>query len=149
MNKGHEGAQNVLAAAVGGLAALVPAILLYGFTVDDALIPARYAAHLARGLGYRFNAGGAVTDGGTPLGFPYLLAAFAHDGPLAALGAAKAMGVAAWTIAAAALAVAVRRAGASRWRFGSLVLLAACAPLSAWSAAGMETGIGAALAALS
>jgi hypothetical protein len=139
---------DVLAAAAGGLAALVPALLLYGFMVDDALIPARYAAHLARGLGYRFNPGGAVTDGVTPLGYPYLLAPFARGGPLAALAAAKALGVAAWTVAAAALAVAVRRAGASPWRFGALVLLAASAPLAAWSAAGMETGLATALAAL-
>src|ERR1700734_754220 len=84
----------------GALAALVPALFLRGFTVDDALIPARYAAHLARGLGYRFNAEGPVTDGVTPLGFPFLLAPFARGGPLAALAAAKAIGLATWVLAA-------------------------------------------------
>ena len=54
---------DVAAPAAGALAALLPALALYGFTVDDALIPARYAAHLARGLGYRFNALGSITDG--------------------------------------------------------------------------------------
>jgi hypothetical protein len=139
---------DVLAAAAGALAALVPALLLYGFTVDDALIPARYAAHLARGLGYRFNAGGPVTDGVTPLGFPYLLAPFARQGPLAALASAKAMGVAAWTLAAAVLGAAIGRIGVRRARFGALVLLACSAPLAAWSAAGLETGLAVALGAL-
>jgi hypothetical protein len=137
-----------LVAAAGALAALLPALALYGFTVDDALIPARYAAHLARGLGYRFNALGPITDGVTPLGFPYLLAPFARDGPLAALTAAKALGVGAWTAAAAVLALAVRRAGSSSLRFTALLLVAGSAPLAAWSAAGLETGLAAALGAL-
>src|SRR5262245_10078502 len=98
-------------ASVGALAALVPAIALWGFTVDDALIPARYAAHLAHGFGYRFNASGPVTDGVTPLGWAYLLAPAARGGPLAALYAAKALGLVAWTLAAGALALAVDRAG--------------------------------------
>jgi hypothetical protein len=138
----------VLVATAGAAAALIPALWLYGFTVDDALIPARYAAHLARGLGYRFNAAGPITDGVTPLGFPYLIAPFAAGGPLAALAAAKAMGVAAWTLAAAVLGLAVRRLGTSPLRYGALVLLLGSAPLAAWSAAGLETGIAAALAAL-
>jgi hypothetical protein len=137
-----------LAFTAGVIAALVPALLLRGFTVDDALIPARYATHLARGLGYRFNAGGAVTDGVTPLGFPLLLAPFAKDGPLAALAAAKGMGVIAWTLAAGVLAVAVLRAGTSRLRFAVLAMLACSAPLAAWSVAGLETGLAAALGAL-
>jgi hypothetical protein len=140
--------ETALAAALGAAAALVPALLLRGFTVDDALIPARYAAHLAAGLGYRFNAAGPVTDGVTPLGFPLLLAPFAGGGPLAALAAAKALGVLAWTIGAAVLAVAVRRAGKAPLRFGVIVLLACSAPLAAWSVAGLETGLAAALGAL-
>jgi hypothetical protein len=150
--------ENALVAAAGALAALLPARALRGFTVDDALIPARYAAHLARGLGYRFNAAGPITDGVTPLGFPYLLAPFAKSGPLAALAAAKAIGVTAWVLAAAVLALAVERAGQrdgapapplpSRLRFASLLIVACSAPLAAWSAAGLETGLAAALAAL-
>lgn len=136
-----------LAFAAGALAALVPAIALRGFTVDDALITARYAAHIAAGAGYRFNAGGPVTDGVTPLGFPYLLAPFAQGGPLAALAAAKLMGIAAWTIAAGALGAAI--AGTrSRIGMASLLLVAGSAPLAAWSASGMETGLAAALGAL-
>jgi hypothetical protein len=135
-------------AAAGALAALVPALLLYGFTVDDALITARYAAHVAAGAGYRFNAAGAVTDGVTPLGFPYLLAPFAGGGPLAALAAAKALGLLAWAVAAGALAVAVDRAATARLRFAALLLVALSAPLAAWSVAGMETGVAIALGAL-
>jgi hypothetical protein len=135
-------------AAAGTLCALVPALILRDFTVDDALITARYAHHLARGLGYRFNAAGPITDGVTPLGFPYLLAPFAGSGPLAALAAAKALGLAAWTAAAAVLAVAVDRASTARLRFAALALIACSAPLAAWSVAGMETGVVAALAAL-
>ncbi|MFW5740962.1 MAG: hypothetical protein ACOC1F_11415, partial [Myxococcota bacterium] len=38
---------------------------LRNFTVDDALISARYAFHIASGIGHRFNPQGAVTDGVT------------------------------------------------------------------------------------
>ncbi|MGK3963271.1 hypothetical protein WMF38_03670 [Sorangium sp. So ce118] len=138
----------LLVALVGALSALFPALALSGFTVDDALITARYAHHLARGLGYRFNAAGPVTDGVTPLGWAFVLAPFASGGPLAALAAAKALGVLAWTLAAGALALAVDRTSGRRARFAALLLLPASAPLGAWSAAGMETGVVAALGAL-
>ncbi|MGK3983233.1 hypothetical protein WME99_09350 [Sorangium sp. So ce136] len=138
----------LLVALVGALSALLPALALSGFTVDDALITARYAHHLARGLGYRFNADGPVTDGVTPLGWAFVLAPFASGGPLAALAAAKALGVVAWTLAAGALALAVDRTSGRRARFAALLLLPASAPLGAWSAAGMETGVVAALGAL-
>ncbi len=149
-----------------GVAALVPAIALRGFTVDDALITARYAAHLAAGEGYRLNAGGPVTDGVTPLGFAFLLAPFARGGALAALGWAKVLGIAAWTLASAVLGLAVRRVIAGdRARLegrgvtsprglgvaGALIplaLIATSAPLGAWAASGMETGLVAALGAL-
>ncbi|WP_437338952.1 hypothetical protein [Sorangium sp. So ce394] len=140
--------RSLLVALAGALAALLPALALSGFTVDDALITARYAHHLARGLGYRFNAAGPVTDGVTPLGWAFALAPFAAGGPLAALAAAKAIGVAAWTLAAGALALAVDRASGRPARFAALALVPASAPLAAWSAAGMETGVVAALGAL-
>ncbi|WP_437942087.1 hypothetical protein [Sorangium sp. So ce341] len=140
--------RSLLVALAGALAALLPALALSGFTVDDALITARYAHHLARGLGYRFNAAGSATDGVTPLGWAFALAPFAAGGPLAALAAAKAIGVAAWTLAAGALALAVDRASGRPARFAALALVPASAPLAAWSAAGMETGVVAALGAL-
>ncbi|MBW2525334.1 MAG: hypothetical protein JRI23_14205, partial [Deltaproteobacteria bacterium] len=81
-------------AALLGLGAAVPMVIyLSGFTVDDALIGARYAANLAAGAGYRFNPGGPVTDGVTPLGWAVVLAPFASGGPLQALAAAKLLGV--------------------------------------------------------
>ena len=135
-------------AALGAILALAPALWLRGFTVDDALISARYAANLAHGAGYRFNAHGASTDGVTPLGWPILLAPFAGQGPLAALLAAKILGVIAWTIAAAVLAVAIDRVEGKRARYAALLMLAASAPLAAWSVAGMETGLVVAFAAL-
>lgn len=138
----------LLVALAGALSALLPALALSGFTVDDALITARYAHHLALGLGYRFNAAGPVTDGVTPLGWAFVLAPFAAGGPLAALAAARAIGVAAWTLAAGALALAVDRSSGRPARFAALLLVPASAPLGAWSAAGMETGVVAALGAL-
>ncbi|WP_437593861.1 hypothetical protein [Sorangium sp. So ce1000] len=140
--------RSLLVALAGALSALLPALALSGFTVDDALITARYAHHLARGLGYRFNAAGPVTDGVTPLGWAFVLAPFAAGGPLAALAAAKALGVVAWTLAAGVLALAIDRASARPMRFAALALVPASAPLGAWSAAGMETGVVAALGAL-
>jgi hypothetical protein len=127
--------------AVGVLAALPALIYLRGFTVDDALIPARYAAHIAAGLGYRFNADGPSTDGVTPLGFPYLLAPFAAGGPLAALSAARNMGALAWLAAAGALGAAIASLSGSPARYAALLLVVVSAPLGAWASAGLETGI--------
>jgi hypothetical protein len=133
---------------LAGIAAALPlALWLRGFMVDDALIEARYAANLAAGAGYRFNVGGPVTDGVTPLGWPLLLAPFASGGVLAAFAAAKLLGLAAWLIGAALLGVAVAslEGGFSKW--GALGLVAVSAPLGAWCNAGMETGIVLGLAA--
>ena len=143
---GRRTGQTLLVASVGIVLALVPALLLFDFTVDDALIPARYATHIARGQGYRWNTSGAVTDGVTPLGFPYLLAPFASAGPLAALAWAKLLGLFGWTASAALFAVAIDRSSRSRLRFVGLAMLAVSAPLAAWSVAGLETGLAAAFA---
>jgi hypothetical protein len=135
--------------ALLGVAAVAPASLLFwGFMVDDALISARYAAHLAAGEGYRFNAGGPITDGVTPLGWAHLLAPFAGDGVLAAYRAAKVIGVASWWLAGAVVALAIDRLEGGRAKWLGLALLGTSAPLGAWSAAGMETGLVMALAAL-
>ncbi|MET0592552.1 MAG: hypothetical protein ABW133_07630, partial [Polyangiaceae bacterium] len=133
-------------AALGVLAALPLFVYLRGFTVDDALIPARYAANLAAGAGYRFNIRGPVTDGVTPLGFPYLLAPFAAGGPLAALTAARTLGAIAWLAASAALGVAIARLSGSALRYAALFLILFSAPLAAWSSAGLETGLAVAFA---
>lgn len=115
--------------------------------VDDALIPARYAAHIAAGVGYRFNAAGPVTDGVTPLGWAYLLAPFASGGPLQAFFAAKGIGLLAWVLAAGGLAAAIDRVSDKPARFTALALIVLSAPLAAWSVGGLETGLVTALAA--
>jgi hypothetical protein len=97
-----------LAPALAGIAVALPlALWLRGFMVDDALISARYAHHLATGHGYRFNPGGPPTDGVTPLGWPLVLVPFAKGSVLAAFEAAKLLGLAAWLAAAALLATAL------------------------------------------
>src|SRR3954469_25213304 len=85
-------ARGLLGGLTGLIAMAVAMAWLWGFTVDDALITCRVASHLARGLGYRFNANGPVVDAVTPLGFAYLLSPFAGMGPLGALAAAKWLG---------------------------------------------------------
>jgi hypothetical protein len=117
------------------------AYLVRGFTVDDALIPARYAHHLATGGGYSFQRGGPVTDGVTPLGFAHLLEPFAAESAWGAHLAAKWLGTIAWAIGASALAFAVLRGGRARLRLLALALPLASLPLAAWSVSGLETGI--------
>jgi hypothetical protein len=133
---------------LGIAAALPPLIWLWGFTVDDALIAARVAAHVARGQGHRFNTGGPIVDAVTPLGWAYVLAPFARGGVLAAFAAAKWLGTFAWLGAAAWIGAAIASSGKRAVRFAPLVVLAACAPLAAWAASGMETGVVTLLATL-
>jgi hypothetical protein len=128
-------------AALAALAALVPALAMLGFTVDDALVTARYAHHISTGRGYRFNPEGPVTDGVTPLGFAHLLAPLSSGGVMNALWAAKAIGIVSWLAGAAALGRRVAEIEGSGWKWMGLVLVCASAPLAAWSAAGMETGL--------
>lgn len=134
---------------IAGLAAaLLPALWMWGFTIDDALISIRYARHLASGLGWRFDAGGPATDGVTPLPWPLLLAPLARGSGMAVLLRAKVLGVLAWTGAGAALGVAAGRVtGAPAWaRAGALATLALSVPVAAHAVSGMETAIAMALA---
>jgi hypothetical protein len=130
------------AALFSGLTAAVGVFVFWGFTVDDALVTARVAHHIAVGHGYRFNPTGPVVDAVTPLGWAYLLAPFAKAGPLAALSAARWIGVAAWIASAAWLGASVKRRGAAVW---PLALLAVLSPMGLWASAGMETAVVAAL----
>ena len=100
--------QRVLPSLLGLAVSGAVVFVLHGFTVDDALISARYATHIAQGLGHRFNNGGPITDGVTPLPWPYLLAPFAKGGPIAALHAAKVIGALAWLAATIVLATHIR-----------------------------------------
>jgi hypothetical protein len=135
----------------GGLGAISVAMAwLWGFTVDDALITCRVAFHLARGLGYRFNAGGPVVDAVTPLGFANLLAPFAAAGPLGALVAAKWLGALAVAAAVFGLGRRILQRTSAAYGGALLLCLAATAPVAAWAVSGMETGLvtGLAVAAL-
>jgi hypothetical protein len=134
----------------GGLtaAALMAGALgwLWGFTVDDALITARVASNLARGFGYRFNAHGPVVDAVTPLGFAYLLAPFAAAGPLHALAASKWLGASSVLFAIFFLGRRIMQRTSAAYGGALLLCLAVTAPVAAWAASGMETGLVTALA---
>jgi hypothetical protein len=134
----------------GGVAAAsllgVAMAWLWGFTVDDALVTCRVASHLARGLGYRFNAGGPVVDAVTPLGYAYVLAPFAAKGPLATLYAAKLLGAVAVAVAGFGLGSRVLRRTTNQYGAALLVCLALTSPVVAWAVSGMETGLVTALA---
>jgi len=127
----------------GALFAVVlalPALYLWrGFTVDDALVSARVASHLARGLGYRFNVGGPEVDAVTPLGWANLLAAFGPGSPLEMLTRGRVIGAVAWLFAAAVLGALTPAASRSRLVLVGALLLSA--PLGAWASSGMETGL--------
>ena len=135
-----------LGAALGALALLAPMVWLWGFTVDDALITGRVAAHIARGIGHRFNVTGPVTDAVTPLGFAYLVAPFSGGTALGALRFTKWLGALAGLWAAAEIGCRVSGGPGSVRRFAVLLPLGLCAPLAAWCVAGMETGLIVALA---
>jgi hypothetical protein len=123
------------------LAAIPACAWLWGFSVDDALITARVAANIGRGLGQRFNPHGPVVDAVTPLGYAHFLALFGHGDVLACFLAARSLGLSAWLVAAALLGALIARAGQSRARFLPLAAIALSAPLAAWAGSGMETGI--------
>ncbi len=132
----------------GALSALLPALAMWGFTVDDALIPVRYARHLVMGAGWRFDAGGPSTDGVTPLPWPVLLAPMAHAPALAVLWRARAFGLVVWVITGAALgAAAGRRTDAPAWaRAAALVAVALSVPIAAHAVSGMETALATSMA---
>jgi len=133
--------------AMGALAAAIPALWMWGFTVDDALISVRYARHIASGVGWRFNSHGTSTDGVTPLPWPVLLAPFARTGALTVLGRAKAVGLCAWVTTGAALGRSIGRSASPAWaRLATLLATAFSVPLAAYAVSGMETAIATSLA---
>jgi hypothetical protein len=120
---------------------------MWGFTVDDALIPVRYARHIAAGEGWRFNLGGPASDGVTPLPWPVILAPIAHAPTLDVLLRAKWVNLAAWTLAAAFLSDAIGKANAAAWvRIGALAVVGLSVPVAAGAVSGLETGVATALA---
>jgi|HubBroStandDraft_1064217.scaffolds.fasta_scaffold02525_10 hypothetical protein len=135
--------------AAGLLVALGPALWMWGFTVDDALISVRYAHHVATGQGWRFDAGGPSTDGVTPLPWPLVLAPLARTGDaLAVLGRAKLLGLASWMFTGAVLGDAVgRERAAPAWARGAILAITGLSvPLAAHAVSGMETALATCLA---
>jgi hypothetical protein len=145
---GHRGGRLLAAwSGLGAVAALLPALWMWGFTVDDALIAVRYARHLTQGAGWRFNVGGPSTDGVTPLPWPLLLAPFARAEPLVVLGCAKLLGLVVWVITGTALGRAVGRAAAPAWPgVAALAVMAMSVPVAAHAVSGMETALATAVA---
>ena len=148
---GMRNRHRLFAALLGAMGAAVVPLVLRGFTVDDALISCRYAHHLASGAGYRFNESGPVTDGVTPLPWPWLLAPFSRGGPLASLLAAKVLGTVAWLAAAGALTWHVHGLARRRldWPHLGIVVMSATPAVGAWAVSGMETGLATAVASTS
>jgi hypothetical protein len=148
----------------GALVAAVPALFMWGFTVDDALISVRYAGHVVQGVGWRFDAGGPATDGVTPLPWPVVLAPMAWGDALVVLGRAKVLGFVAWVAAGGALGTAIgarREATAGTeassegrpvprlvWDAAALGVLALSVPVAAHAVSGMETALATSLATL-
>ena len=125
-------------AVIFAAVATVSAVVMWGFTVDDALISIRYARHLAEGVGYRFNATSPSTDGVTPLPWPFLIAPLARAAPMTVLARVRAIDLVLHAGAGALLGASVRSAPLSG-KVTALVALAVCLPLAAWGGAGMET----------
>lgn len=131
----------IVPAASGALAALVPSLAMWGFTVDDALISIRYAQNVASGLGWRFDVAAAPSDGVTPLPWVPMLVPFASGDPLDVLFRAKLLGVIGWTIAAIVLARALFERAPALVAGVALAIVALAYPIGAWAASGMETGV--------
>lgn len=146
---GPDRSRNPIWAVLAGVLAAVPASAwLWGYTVDDALITARVAAHLAQGLGARFNPHGPSADAVTPLGYAHLLSLFGQADVLRTFAVAKCVGLAAWLAAAALLGHLIAAVGKHAWRFTPLSIVLLSVPLSAWAVSGMETGFVTLLATL-
>jgi hypothetical protein len=127
--------------------AAIPALFMWPFTVDDALISVRYARHVADGVGYRFDAGGPSTDGVTPLPWPFLLWPLAHGAAFVVLFRAKALWLVAWLVAAAAWGAAVGKSDAPRVaKLAAFLGLGVSVPLAAYAVSGMETAVATSLA---
>jgi len=125
---------------LGVLVALPASAWLWGYTVDDALITARVAAHLVQGFGPRFNAHGLAADAVTPLGYAQLLSVFGSGDVLRTFAAAKWVGLLSWLAAAALLGRLIAGVGTRALRFTPMAIVLVSAPLAAWAVSGMETG---------
>jgi hypothetical protein len=123
--------------------ATAAASIMWGFTVDDALISVRYARHVADLVGYRFDPSGPSTDGVTPLPWPFVLALLARHAPAwEVLVRAKILGLVCGGLGGAISGAAIGRGGGSRVsKAVALVALGVSLPLAAHTVSGMETAL--------
>lgn len=112
---------------------------MWGFTIDDAFIPLRYAAQLRRFGAYRFCEGSAPSDGVTPLPLPFLLVPFGGAPPFAALVTWKALSLVLCVCVAVYASRSLKGDAASRLLLGAL--LVGPLPVAAHAGAGLETGL--------
>src|SRR5690606_32359611 len=117
----------------------------WGFTVDDAWIVSRVAAHGAGTGVYSFNPGGPATDAVTPLGFAHVLGHVGRllrlESPLEFWGLARWIGAAAYAFSAALAGFLVAAQNGRFGVYGGAALLLFTLPAAAWSGAGLETPI--------
>lgn len=136
------------AVRAGGFACFIALTLEYwcwGFTVDDAWIVSRVAAHGMDSGSYSFNLGGPPTDAVTPLGFAHFLASL--GGLLGISGArelftlARAIGVVSsiLSLGAAAVLASAEQGEKKWWLPGCLVPFAL--PALLWSGAGLTAPV--------
>jgi hypothetical protein len=123
--------------ALSGVAIAV----VFPFTIDDAFIPCRYAANLAAGRGFVWNAGERV-EGVTGLAWTLLLADARmlgiRDLPLAG----KVLGtLAALATVALATSASHRMTGGRRGTLGVSLVLATSLSFAAYAVAGLETSL--------
>jgi hypothetical protein len=121
---------------------------MWGFTIDDAFIPIRYARNILAGHGWRFDANGPPSDGVTPLPWPIVILplAFGNE-PLAILDRIRVFGVLVHLGSIGVLGWRIGGIDAARWVKGvALVALALCLPVAAHASSGMETALAMALA---
>lgn len=136
----------LIAGAAAGLGALASSAIMWGFTVDDALISVQVAREIATGHGWRFDPQGPIVDAVTPLPWPILIAPLGRLPPLVALRVLAAIGLALWVATASAVGARLGRAGAGRLAVASAAAIGACLPLAAHAVSGMETALATALA---
>lgn len=131
--------------AVGALAALLLECFCWGFTVDDAWIVSRVAAHGAEAGTFAFNRGQTPTDAVTPLGWAHLLGWLGRWLGLATKSEfwslARYLGVTAHVSAFALVGYfgAARRDLTGLLSLFLLVLL--CVPAGIWAGAGLTTPV--------
>lgn len=116
-------------------------LAVWGFTVDDAWIVSRVAAHGVQGRGFAFNPG-AVTDAVTPFGFAHFVAGLGwvlgRSEPLELWSIARAGGAVCVVVTLCGVGWNARTAPRSFWYWSPLWVVAGLS-LFVWSGSGLAT----------